>query len=120
MEVLVSLDKGLKVTKWHPIRINGKWRFPHELGQGTMMECPAVYSFVLDTEDEHVMVINDTECIALGHNINEPVAQHSYFGTDAVINDLQQMSGWDEGLIELNSGCMVRDEQSGRVIKLHQ
>lgn len=120
MEVLVSLGKGLKATKWHPIRIDGKWMFPYELGQGVVMKCPAVFSFVLDTEDEHVMVINNIECIALGHNINEPVAQHSYFGTDAVINDLRQMSGYDQGLIELNPGCMVRDEQSGRVCKLKQ
>ena len=120
MEVLVSLDKGLKATKWHPIRINNKWMFPHELGQGVVMKCPAVFSFVLDTEDEHVMVINNIECIALGHNINDPVAQHSYFGTDAVINDLQQMSGWDVGLIELKPGCMVRDNTTGRVCKLVQ
>ena len=77
-------------------------------------------SQLLDTEDEHVMVINGIECIALGHNIKEPVAQHSYFGTEQVLDDLRTMNGWGEGYVVLQSGCMTRDKKSGRVCKLVQ
>jgi len=119
-ETFVELDGGLKVTKWHPIRINNKWVFPHEVAPSSVMNCSAVYSFVLDTEDEHVMVINGIECIALGHNIKEPVAQHSYFGTEQVLDDIRTMNGWNEGNVVLQSGCMIRDKKSGRVCKLVQ
>lgn len=44
-----------------------------------MRDCEAVYSFVLDKE--HVMIINNIECICMGHGFTEEVAKHEYFGT---------------------------------------
>lgn len=119
-EFIVKFDSGLGITMWHPVRIDNKWTFPEDILSSTEVECPAVYSFVLNTEDEHVMIVNGIDCIALGHGINLPVAEHTYYGTDAIINDLTQMNGWDNGLIELNHNCIERDEYTGRVVKLSQ
>jgi len=104
---LVELNGGLVITPWHPVKIQGKWKFPADLGQVVERSCPAVYSFVL--KDKHVMLINGIQCVTLGHDFEEEGVKHPYFGSDLVIKDLQCMHGWRSGLVELNSGCLVLD-----------
>ena len=106
----VIFNEGLMVTKWHPIRVENEWKFPCKIKESKTVSCPAIYSFVLDTQDEHVMIINDIECIALGHNIELPVAKHDYWGTNKVIKDLQTMAGWNEGLVVLKGDCIIRND----------
>jgi len=103
---LVNIN-GLLVTSWHPIKINNVWKFPCEISEPKKCECDAIYSFVLN--DNHIMIINDTECVTLGHNFKEPVVSHPYFGSPSVINDLSKMKGWSDGFILLNEGCLVRN-----------
>lgn len=114
---LVELAGGLKVTPYHPVRVDGHWKFPCDLGRRQVLACPAVYSFVL--REHHVMLINGTECVTLGHGFTgDAVVEHSYFGTAKVVDDLRQFSGWEAGHVELRSGCLVRDAQTGRVAGL--
>jgi len=116
---LVTLDSGLLVTPWHPVRINGQWTFPNSVGKCTSQPCPAVFSFVLASS--HVMIINDVECVTLGHQLSGETVQHPYFGTGKIVEDLAQMKGWDAGLVELDgSSCIQRDQSTGLVCKLYQ
>eukprot|EP01130_Rhizamoeba_saxonica_P002217 TRINITY_DN12067_c0_g1_i1.p1 TRINITY_DN12067_c0_g1~~TRINITY_DN12067_c0_g1_i1.p1 ORF type:complete len:757 (-),score=186.65 TRINITY_DN12067_c0_g1_i1:30-2300(-) len=107
---LVELDDGLKVTPWHPIRINGKWKFPRDLKAPKLVDCDAVYSFLLD--GGHVMMINGYECVSLAHQFKGNVVEHSYFGTIKIKEDLQKLVGWDNGEVVLKPGCLVRDPVS--------
>eukprot|EP00463_Aulacantha_scolymantha_P002976 TRINITY_DN3734_c0_g1_i1.p1 TRINITY_DN3734_c0_g1~~TRINITY_DN3734_c0_g1_i1.p1 ORF type:complete len:144 (+),score=35.97 TRINITY_DN3734_c0_g1_i1:15-446(+) len=44
---LCEFDDGLRVTPWHPVRINGKWNFPQNLVPAKeTQECNALYNFV--------------------------------------------------------------------------
>ena len=114
---LVHLNNDLKVTPWHPIVNNGQWRFPAHLGNPKQMSADAVYSVVLD--QHHIMDINGYHAICLGHNYqNDPVLKHPYFGSQAVIKDLSQMKGWDQGLVELKNGCLMRE--NNLVVGMHQ
>jgi len=108
----------LKITPWHPIRVNGQFCFPHTLTNVYEKQCPAVYSFLLDCG--HTMLINGIECVTLAHGFQDSVVQHEYFGTSAIVSDLQNMQGWSEGLIELREGAAKRDHITGRIIKLVQ
>jgi len=109
---LVELPGGLLVTPYHPVNIDGEqWQFPCMLGDVKDRECPAIYSFVL--KDEHVMMINGTACVTLGHNFQEDVVRHSYFGSQRVIEDLKKINGWKSGRINLEPNCLVRDVDSG-------
>lgn len=111
---LVELGDGLLITPYHPVRIDNQWCFPHELGKVSEKACPAVYSFVLSAE--HVMLINGVEGVTLGHNFTDnAVVAHPYLGSSAVIRDLEKMNGWDNGIIQLNDGCLVRDEVTGLI-----
>lgn len=104
---LVCLDGGIKITPYHPVRINGKWKFPIDIAAPREMDCDSVFSYVLD--NHHSMVINDTECVTLGHGFSEDVVAHPYFGSTLVVDDLKNLSGWNFGMIVFNPGCMLKD-----------
>eukprot|EP01129_Flabellula_baltica_P010632 TRINITY_DN450_c0_g3_i1.p1 TRINITY_DN450_c0_g3~~TRINITY_DN450_c0_g3_i1.p1 ORF type:complete len:751 (+),score=134.96 TRINITY_DN450_c0_g3_i1:233-2485(+) len=115
---LVSLEGGLLITPWHPIRVNGTWKFPANIKQPTIMDCPAVYSFLLN--NGHTMFINDTECCTLAHGMKGDVIGHEYLGTSKITDDLKSMKGWSNGLIELNAGCLVRDSSTNLITSITQ
>ena len=126
MAELVELEGGLLVTPWHPIWFEGPhvgskqtsagWTFPCQVPGATteFRACEAVYSFaVMQLSDQNqgqqprelsvdgaragVMMINGVRCVTLGHGISDGVARHPYFGTEAVIHDLEATWGWRAG-----------------------
>jgi hypothetical protein len=113
---LVQLSGGLVLTPWHPVRIDGEWKFPCSIGKLAQVECREVYNFVLDKE--HVMIINGTECVTLGHGFTDPTVCHPYWGTDQVLYDLRSLPGWESGFIDLSPIAFVRDDHTGLVNSL--
>jgi len=111
---MVTLDGGLVVTPWHPVIKDGKWRFPNELAPTKNIACSEVYSFVLESGFSRV-VINDVECITLGHGLqDDPVASHEFWGTTRVIDALKAFCGWEMGRVEVPWGT-TRDQATGLV-----
>ena len=97
--------------------MKGVWVFPENIKKSEEIDCEKIYSFVLNKN--HIMYINDIECITLGHGIqNNNVTSHPYFATDLVIKDLSSMEGWDIGKITLKPNPLVRDSSTGLVIKI--
>ena len=116
---LVTLANGLKLTPYHPVKINGVFKFPIEIGKVNWVACDVVYNFVLN--EHHIMKINNIECVTLGHGlINNDVVKHEYFGTDQVIKDLQKIGGWENGLIHLKSEWIRREGEIGIINKISQ
>jgi len=113
--LLVQLKSGLRITPWHPVRIGEKYYFPCTLDyeEYGKYDCPAVYTFVL--ESEHLILINGVECLTLGHGFQEDVAKHPYFGSAAVMKDLQRLEGWNNGLVELTKDWFKKDLKTGLV-----
>jgi len=115
---LVELEGGLILTPYHPINVEGSWKFPIELAKPSSRPCDAVYSFVL--KEEHTIVINGVPCVTLGHHLQEDIVKHPYFGTDKIVEDLKAMNGWESGLIILPPNCLVRDSRTSLVCGLTQ
>lgn len=114
----VEMGDGLEITPYHPVKTD-EWRFPIDLASIKSIKCPAMYNVVLNTG--HIMIINGIQCCTLGHNFQDnSVISHPYLGTHRVIDDLKQMIGWDEGLIELQHNCLVRDNETNLISKLVQ
>jgi uncharacterized protein YegL len=88
---------GLLITGNHPVFVNNKWQFPAQVSSVHNVQCSELYSLVLDVG--HIAFIQDVPCICLGHNFETEIIKHNYLGSDAVINDLMKMPGWDNGLI---------------------
>jgi Mg-chelatase subunit ChlD len=115
---LVCLEGGLKLTPWHPVRINGIFEFPINLGLVVNTDCEVVYNFVL--EENHIMNVNGVECVTLGHGFQENVVKHEYFGTGEVVKDLQKVEGWQYGLVILKNEWVKINEETGRINKITQ
>ena len=114
---LVSFSNGLKITPYHPVKIDGGFQFPINVGNKSVVECDAVYNFILN--EHHIMKINGTECVTLGHGlVNNDVVKHAYLGTQEVIKDLQKIDGYEKGLINLKNEWFLRDEETGIINKI--
>lgn len=108
---------GFYITPWHPIydTVCDTWAFPAALYPYQNLKSVKnnfVYNLVL--EDTHQVLLNNTIAITLAHgNYDNPVLNHAYFGTQAIIEDLSKLNGWDKGIVEIKG--FVRSSSSGLV-----
>lgn len=110
---MVKLPSDLIITPYHPV-FKGTWQFPIDIiGNTEIFETSAVYTFIINKN--YIMIINNTPCITLGHNLTEGVLKHHYFGTEVVINDLKTAKGFEEGLITFEGGSLKRND-SGEIV----
>jgi hypothetical protein len=116
--VKFKITNGLKmckindvyITPYHPIFHNNIWKFPIDIATPSDVIIDYVYDFVLDSR--HVVSINELELVTLGHNITySTVLHHEYFG-DKIIKDLQNLEGWKDGEIVLDSYEFIRDSNN--------
>jgi hypothetical protein len=79
------------------------------------MSCKEVYNFALD--QGHTVLVNDVECVTLGHGFKEDIVRHSYYGTQRVVEDLCRIDFEqnNSGIIEITEETLVRNEQTGLV-----
>eukprot|EP01123_Difflugia_compressa_P009176 TRINITY_DN295_c0_g1_i1.p1 TRINITY_DN295_c0_g1~~TRINITY_DN295_c0_g1_i1.p1 ORF type:complete len:183 (+),score=53.70 TRINITY_DN295_c0_g1_i1:576-1124(+) len=116
---VVRINGGLTLTPFHPITINGTWKYPLQLSPVVTIEKDVVYDFVLD--NEHVIVVNGVGCVTLGHGLVGDVVSHPFFGSVRVLEDLKKMRGWREGMVLLEAGgSFVRSEKTGLVCALKE
>ena len=110
---LVNLNDVL-ITSWHPVRIQGEWKFPCEVNPAQSIRCSSIYNLVLD--QHHVATINGLDVITLGHGFEDnKVVEHCYFGTQKVIDDLKKLEGWDNGYVIIKKWVSIRNKDTGFV-----
>lgn len=126
--VRLSYGSGT-ITPWHPVRradvAANAWQFPAEVEGLTQKEELVNFYYNLVLETGHVVQLGGSESgvgwetCTLGHGFTDgPVITHPYFGTEAVLKDLQAARGWDEGLVILNAARTRRDPETGLVCGL--
>jgi hypothetical protein len=112
-KIQLSNINNMLITPWHPIKINNKWIFPNDMNPPSDVYIDYIYNIVLN--DHHIVYINGIEVVTLGHNFTDSIVSHPYLGTSRVINDLERISGFNEGLIENIKA--VRSEDTGLICK---
>lgn len=93
-----------------------QWLMPCTLvSSPNEISCDAVYNFALD--QGHTVLVNDIECVTLGHAFKEDVVRHIYYGSQKVIEDLQglDLEQNNGGFIEITEENLVRNNQTGLV-----
>mmetsp|Transcript_50153 Transcript_50153/g.115753 ORF Transcript_50153/g.115753 Transcript_50153/m.115753 type:complete len:647 (-) Transcript_50153:773-2713(-) len=96
--MLTRLPSGLELTEWHPVLDSaGRWRFPIMLGTRIIRKCPCVYNLFM--EGGKVLDVGGVPCVTLAHGLTAEVVAHPYWGTDAVLRDMQAAPGWEEGRV---------------------
>ena len=103
--------KGLQVTQWHPVKVKGVWTFPIYLGETKEMSDVNIFSFLLETGYEDMLMGDSVPCITFAHGIeNDPVATHPFYGTNKVVDKMKKMDGFDEGCVTVSNGVLVDAE----------
>lgn len=116
---MMRSESGLLITSYHPVKVNGNWQFPIE-ASGFKKERlqtrsnVAMYSFALNKD--HVVIANDIETICFGHYSNDPVLKHDYFGTNKVIDDLDNLSS--NGYVTITPDRIMRDSITNLIVKI--
>jgi len=93
---LIGLPGGCVLTKSHPVRIDGVWRKPQDIGIPAANPSDHVWNFVL--EANHILLVNGMECCTLGHGFQEEGVFHEYWGS-RVLDDLAKLPGWAQGRV---------------------
>jgi len=90
---------GALFTPWHPVKSNGNWEFPAEIGKIERTHVEAWYNLVLNGKVKTV-VVNGVEAVTLGHGITGKNVEHPYFGTNKVIDSLKRKPGYEDGFVD--------------------
>lgn len=66
-------------------------------------------------------MVNDIECITLGHGLKDDVIRHNYYGTQRVIEDLRLLDSQQNcnGLVQIQTNAIQRNKRTGLVDKIH-
>lgn len=115
--VLVTVRDDVRLTPYHPVLLDGSWRWPVEVAEAEQTQCEALYSFVLH-DGASALLVGDVPCIALGHSLTEGAAHHPYFGSPRVLEDLSLLPGYEAGVVSLAPEFIIRDVTTGDVTAL--
>ena len=107
--MMVQLGE-LMITPYHPIiymdRYEKDWCFPISINEPRLVQCPEMYTFVVRNR-QHLKVERFVYA-TLGHNCQEEIVRHDYFGTDKVIDDLKKFNTYEEGYVHLTEDMFHR------------
>ena len=114
---LVTTNKGLKITPWHPIIKNGVWSFPGNVFETKKENCDELYTILLD--NYFSFNLNGYWVIGIGHNYTVGILAHNYFGSQKIVNDLANHADWSTGVVTINSSQFVRDYITRNIIGIN-
>jgi uncharacterized protein YegL len=112
-----TFPNGLKITPWHPVLINGEWKFPENIYKSKYEGINESYNFILNSG--HMMNINGITCCTLGHGFTDnEVISHEFFGTDDVVKSFYKADsfGFSEGYIDFTNFEFIRSRNSNEVV----
>lgn len=111
------LDLGLIITPYHPIWCRDSFEFPINISEPTIVDCGAVFSFLLGPTDVgETMIIQGENVLVLGSNSTTGIAKHPFFSPYTTIsNALKQFKGWASGQIVCSNNPMIRDTETNLV-----
>lgn len=113
-EMSIVGGEGLRITPWHPIKVQGRWVFPQDAAAPKDIACDKVFSFLVrecaSAKFASEMTIDSVAVVTLAHGIRgDTVVSHPFFGTDEVVMALRACKGWEKGYITFLPDCLKRD-----------
>jgi hypothetical protein len=108
-----------KVAMCQPVCVNDNWAFAKNVFDIDMVnDVDYVYNFVLNKQ--HILKINDIDCMTFAHNYNNnDTVSHSFFGNRTkFINCIKHLPGYHKGLINLNPSHLKEYKNSTHLIQI--
>ena len=118
-------EQGLIITPYHPVLWQGKWQFPIDIGTWVECPCDAVFSFLVEStcvagKFTACALVDGLPTSMLAHGVTGvPCLSHAFFGTNAIVQALEQCPGYAAGLVVFaQGGYFVRDAVTNDVCGL--
>lgn len=109
----------LAITPWHPMNYNGSWVFPTDVCEPKSTSCNYVYSILLEPSSDpetHMICIEGSWCVTLGHGCTDPVRNHAFLGNYArVVESMSRLDGFYDESGVVDSAGVARDQVTGLV-----
>eukprot|EP01083_Nonionella_stella_P089168 248773_1 len=88
------------ITQEHPIRNIGsdEWMMPYDVVESVEMYVDQVNNFIL--ESGHCVIVDDVECVTLGHMLSDPAVKHPVWGTQVVCEFLKSFPTYPDVVID--------------------
>jgi hypothetical protein len=104
----------LLLTWYHPVKIEGVWKNPCDLAPVVPLPARKVYNCILDRG--HVVDIDGTLTVSLGHGLEEAGVKHAFFGSrEAILDACKDQPGFAAGKIVFKDLQALRDA-SGLIV----
>jgi len=105
---LLQFDNGLQITPGHPIRVNNTWIKARDLNENVIgVQADKIYNLVLD--QNHVLLVNNVECVTWGHDSTDHQISHPFYGSSRRISEeLNKLS--EHGIVRISG--FIRDENN--------
>ena len=100
VENVVNIN-NVYFSLYHPVEIKGEWIFPCQYFKVTKKYIDCWYNLVL--KNKHEVILNGVKAITLGHNRNDGILKHPYFGTKKVIDALMKYNTYNSGFISTSN-----------------
>lgn len=98
----------LQITPWHPILIDNRWVFPEDVCPVEDSPMPIVYNLVLSSG--HIIDIEGTLSVTLGHGLTTEGVKHEFFGSRVrILAALSKQPGCDVGRPVYKNLSSIRD-----------
>jgi len=105
----------LVITPWHPIRIDDRWVFPEDVCPLEDRMMPIVYNLVLSSG--HVIDVEGTQTVTLGHEFTGHVVKHEFFGSRRrILEALSKQPGYAEKRPVYKNLVVIRDRDTKNIV----
>jgi len=117
---LYPIAAAMKLTAYHPVMLNGECFFPVDHVNSVENVDGYVYDVVLQNRGILACpsTVGELFVATFGHNVSAQVFRHSYFGDEAIVNDLKKHPDWESGFVVLDEPEFVRDSRTQEVVQL--
>lgn len=116
---LMHFENGLTITSKHPVRVDTDAGMSWVMakcapGATTGDQVGFVHNFVLeplnadDGSEAHVLPVCGIDCATWGHGSMEDGVEHAYWGSDAIIDDLESLNSDDDGWKTVPAGFFAQ------------
>lgn len=99
----------LLLTSFHPVKLQGEWVSPATIMPVMSVNMSKVYNVILS--NGHVLDIEGVLTVSLGHELQEPIVKHDFFGSRAAMLDaIKNQPGFAERRVVFKDLVAVRSD----------
>lgn len=105
---------NLLLTELHPVKVGGRWVAPSAIAPVAFVAMPVLHNLILSRG--HVLDIDGTLTISLGHDLREEGVEHAFFGSREAV--LRALRGHETspGVVAFNEIAAVVDNDTRQVV----